>query len=208
MHVWKAGNDMSNHSVRFFDIQFQSQVAGAAFELNSFERLALPHLQGEVLDLGCGLGNLALAAARAGCSVTALDGSVTAIARIREAAMGASLQVEAREADLGHYAIDRDYDAIVAIGLLMFFPKHRAEALLTDIAAHVRPGGVAVLNALTEGTTFLGMFEPGHYHLFSRGALQAALPGWEILVASHDTFPASDDTVKAFDTVIARRPVG
>ena len=56
------------------------------FDLNSFERLALDYLQGEVLDLGCGLGNLALEAARRGCTVTAIDGSPTAIERIRAVA--------------------------------------------------------------------------------------------------------------------------
>ena len=197
---------MSSHTVHFFDTQFQRQLAGGDFALNPFERLALPYLKGEVLDLGCGLGNLALEAARSGCRVTALDGSATGIARIREIALSAGLAVEAHEADLAHYALERDYDAIVAIGLLMFFPRDRAEVLLANIVAHVRPGGVAVLNVLTEGTTFLGMFEPGHYHLFPRGALEQVLGGWEVLVAAHDTFPAPGDTLKAFDTVIARRP--
>lgn len=197
---------MSNHSVRFFETQFQRQVAGGEFELNPFERLALPYLRGEVLDLGCGLGNLALEAARSGCRVTALDGSATGIARLRETSLCAGLELEAHEADLACYRLERDYDAIVAIGLLMFLPRARAEALLADILAHVRPEGVVILNVLTEGTTFLGMFEPGHYHLFPRGAMEAVLSGWDILAASHDTFPAPNDTLKVFDTVIARRP--
>jgi len=197
---------MTTESVRFFETQFQAQVSTGEFVLNPFEHLALPYLNGEVLDLGCGLGNLALEAAVRGCRVTALDGSATAVGRIRETALARALAVEAHEADLGHYAIDRDYDAIVAIGLLMFFPRARAEPLLADIVAHVRPGGVVVLNVLTEGTTFLGMFEPDHYHLFPPGALKAALPGWEVLAESVDRFPAPGDTVKVFDTLIARRP--
>ena len=196
---------MPTDSVRFFDTQFQRQVNSGEFTLNPFERLTLPYLRGEVLDLGCGLGNLALEAARAGCQVTALDGSPTGIARLRETAACLTLPIEAHEADLGHWSCDRDYDAIVAIGLLMFFPRQRAEALLADIVAHVRPGGVVALNALTEGTTFLGMFEPDHYHLFAPGALKAALPGWEVLAESVDRFPAPGDTEKVFDTVIARR---
>ncbi len=201
---------MPTESVRFFETQFRLQVDTGEFALNPFERLALPYLKGDVLDLGCGLGNLALEAARAGCQVTALDGSPTGIARIREAAASQGtnqgLTLEAHEADLSHYVIDRDYDAIVAIGLLMFFPRERAEAMLADIVAHVKPGGIAVLNTLTVGTSFLGMFEPGHYHLFPVGAMKAALTGWEILAQSHDTFPAPGDTLKVFDTVIARRP--
>jgi len=197
---------MPTKSVRFFDTQFQRQVNAGEFELNPFERLALPYLKGEVLDLGCGLGNLALAAARAGCSVAALDGSPTGIARLRETAARLALPVAAHEADLGHWAGDRDYDSLVAIGLLMFFPRERAESLLADIVAHVRAGGVVALNVLIEGTTFLGMFEPGHYHLFAPGALKAALPGWDVLAESEDRFPAPGDTVKVFETVIARKP--
>ena len=197
---------MPTHSVRFFETQFRRQLDGGDFALNPFERLALPYLKGDVLDLGCGLGNLAQEAARMGCRVTALDGSPTGIARILESAANHGLAVEAHETDLSHYAIDRDYDAIVAIGLLMFFPRARAEAMLADILGHVKPGGVVALNTLTQGTSFLGMVEPGHCHLFPVGAMKAALAGWEILAESHEVFPAPGDTLKAFDTIIARRP--
>ncbi len=197
---------VATESVRFFENQFQRQVREGEFVLNPFERLTLPYLSGEVLDLGCGIGNLALEAARAGCRVTALDGSVTAIGNLRERAACAGLALEAREADLGRHRIERDYDAIVAIGLLMFFPRETAHALLADIAGHVRPGGVAAINVLIEGTSYLGMFEPGHYHLFAPGAIQGVLAGWEILAASIDAFPAPGDSRKVFETVIARRP--
>jgi tellurite methyltransferase len=197
---------MPTQSVAFFESQFQRQVAAGEYALNPFESLCLPYLGGEVLDLGCGLGNLALAAAAAGCRVTALDGSPTAIARINAAALAHGLPVQALTEDLGRHDIDRDYDSIVAIGLLMFFPRERAEAMLADIAAHVKPGGVVALNVLTTGTTFLGMFQEGHYHLFTPGALKSALPGWEILVESEETFPAPNGTVKVFDTLVARRP--
>ena len=69
----------TDSSVSFFDQQFQRQVRESDLALNPFEQQALPHLQGVVLDYGCGLGNLALAAARRGCNVVALDGSYNAI---------------------------------------------------------------------------------------------------------------------------------
>jgi SAM-dependent methyltransferase len=67
----------SDTSIRFFDTQFRHQVQAADLRLNPFEQRALPHLRGRVLDYGCGLGNLALAAARQGCEVLALEEGTT-----------------------------------------------------------------------------------------------------------------------------------
>jgi tellurite methyltransferase len=70
----------------------------------------------------------------------------------------------------------------------------------------VRPGGLAAINVLLEGTTYMAMFDPGGYCLFGRDELSNAFAGWEMVLSRHEDFPAPGDTVKRFHTLIARRP--
>lgn len=197
---------LPNSSVVFFERQFRQQVAAGDYVLNPFERAILPFLHGEVLDLGCGLGNLALAAARAGCRVTALDASPTAVADLRRRADAEGLFIETGEADLRRFTTRRSYDCVVSIGLLMFFPPAEARAMLAALGGWVRPGGVAAVNVLVEGTTYMDMFDPAGYCLFAEHEPEAAFPGWSREYASTDVFDAPGGTVKRFRTVVMRRP--
>jgi tellurite methyltransferase len=194
--------------VQFFEQQFQRQIRETDFALNPFEQLALPYLAGSVLDLGCGLGNLSLAAARRGCAVTAVDASSAAIERLHASAAQERLPLETQLADLADFRFGRDYDTIVAIGLLMFFRRERARALLRQIVQRARPGGRAIVNVLVEGTTYLGMFKPGEYYLFGENELEQAFAAWTLLAARRDSFPAPGGTRKEFATVVAQKPPG
>jgi SAM-dependent methyltransferase len=109
----------ANRSVAFFDEQFRRQLAAADFALNPFESAALPHLHGHVLDYGCGLGSLALAAARGGCTVLALAASTAAIEHLRAVAeprrcrWAPNRRTCAAIASRG--SIAEDFDAVVCI---------------------------------------------------------------------------------------------
>ncbi len=195
----------TNQSVTFFDTQFQKQVAGNDFALNPFEKVALPFVRGHVLDLGCGMGNLSVEAARRGANVLAVDASGAAIERVRKTALAENLAIDAVLADIGAYEITGRFDTIVAIGLLMFLKREKALALLADMQEHVVEQGFAIINVLTEGTTFMGMFEPNNYYLFGRRELEDQFKGWNILRSVHDSFDAPGNTKKEFSTVIAQK---
>lgn len=193
-------------SIRFFDTQFQRQVRDGDLKLNPFEVQALWYVRGRVLDYGCGLGNLAVAAARQGCRVVALDASRTAIEHLRQVAQAERLPIQAAEADLRTHEVHEDYDAVVCIGLLMFFDCPTALAQLQKLQSHVRPGGVAVVNVLVDGTTYVDMFDPASHCLFARDEMLDRFAGWEILHCMHEDFPAANERIKSFVTVIARKP--
>jgi tellurite methyltransferase len=195
----------TNRSVGFFNAQFRKQVDAGEFALNPFEQAALPFVAGRVLDLGCGLGNLSLEAARRGCEVTAVDASAAAIQRLAQAAAAENLRLKAGQSDLAGYSVAGAYDTVVAIGLVMFFDCAEAERLLGEIRRGVAPGGRAIVNTLVEGTTWMDPFEPGRYCLMPAGALERTFAGWEILLARRDEFPAPGGKLKKFETVIARR---
>ena len=192
-------------SVRFFDEQFQRQVAAGDLQLNPFEVAALPHIRGKVLDFGCGLGNLAVALARRGCAVVALDASHTAIEHLRSIAKRDALQIQAHEADLRSYDLREDFDAVVCIGLLMFFNCPTAFHQLAALQAHVRAGGTLIVNVLIEGTTYMDMFSPEGHCLFKPGYLRECLAAWELISYVHQEFAAPRGTVKIFETAIARK---
>lgn len=196
----------TSRSVQFFDQQFQLQLREAQLQLNPFEQSALPYLHGQVLDYGCGLGNLAVAAARQGCSVLALDGSATAIAHLRQVARTEGLRIEAAETELADYRLQQDFDTIVCIGLLMFLDCEHALRQLAQLQQRLRPGGVFILNLLVQGTTYLDMFDPQQQCLLPAQQVREHFAGWQLEQATTQDFPAPQQRVKAFLTLIARKP--
>ncbi|MBE7418838.1 MAG: class I SAM-dependent methyltransferase [Ideonella sp.] len=194
-------------SVRFFDAQFQRQIETGELELNPFEQQVLLHLRGEVLDAGCGLGNLALAAAERGCRVLALDASAAAVEHLRARAAARALPLRAEVADLrDHQPPVQAFDAVVSIGLLPYFDCASAQRQLVRLRNAVRPGGIAAINVLIEGTTWRAPFGHDPYCLFAPDALRCAFDGWALGLDCEQTFDAPDGTVKRFSTVVAQRP--
>ncbi|MFC6161527.1 class I SAM-dependent methyltransferase [Kribbella jiaozuonensis] len=104
----------------------------------------------DVLDVGCGTGNAALPAARAGARVTGLDLTPAMLAKARE--RGAGLGIDWVEGDAEELPFpDESFDVVLSSFGCMFAPRHQVVA--GEMARVLRPGGQLGVCAWTpEGT--------------------------------------------------------
>jgi ubiquinone/menaquinone biosynthesis C-methylase UbiE len=100
------------------------------------------------LEIGCGAGFLAVAMARLGYRVEAIDSSQAMVELAQRTAATAQLTSQIR-VDLGDaYALPfpgESFDLVVAIGLLPWLP--RVEPAILEVARVLKPGGHAILHA-------------------------------------------------------------
>jgi ubiquinone/menaquinone biosynthesis C-methylase UbiE len=136
-----------------------------------------------VLDVAAGNGNVALAAARRWCDVTATDYVPALLERARERADAERLRITFREADAEALPFPNgSFDVVVSTFGVMFTPdQERAAAELIRVCR--RGGKVGLANWTPEG--FIGqLFKTiGKYIAPPRGAKSPALWGTRLRIA-------------------------
>src|SRR5262252_5973130 len=96
--------------------------------------------QSRVLDSAAGAGGAALALARHGHKVTAIDASLAMVARMKQRASAMGLAIEALPMDGQNLAFpDASFDAAISILGVILFPD--AVRGLSELRRVVRPGG-------------------------------------------------------------------
>ena len=101
-----------------------------------------------VLDVACGTGNAALAAARSGTRVLGVDYVPQLLEGGRKRAATERLDVEFRLGDAEDLPVpDASFDAVLSVFGVMFAPDHRRAA--GEIARAARPGGTVGLASWT-----------------------------------------------------------
>lgn len=104
-----------------------------------------------MLDLGCGAGQIAIPAARAGVKVTGVDIATNLIERARARAEAEGLEAKFEEADAEMLPYpDASFDMVVSLIGAMFAP--RPDRVAEEMLRVCRPGGrIAMANWTPEG---------------------------------------------------------
>ena len=131
----------------------------------------------QVLDVACGTGNLAVIAARHGCTVWGIDIACNLIHQARVRAAQEGLRINYMEADAEALPFDEaQFDLVVSMFGAMFAP--RPEIVVAELARVTKSGGgVALANWTPEG--FIGkMFNIFKAHLPPPPAGVPSPMGW------------------------------
>lgn len=159
-------------------------------------RSAMGAGRGRLLDLGCGLGTVAIEAARAGFEVTATDVSPIAIAAAKERARGVAIEFVVD--DLLHSNLRATFDVIVDRAVLHTLPAASHDRYVRHVTRLLTVGGRLVLEAHCdpEEARHLGT------QAFDERRLHALLaPELEIVASSASTIAGA----KALRVVAVRR---
>jgi SAM-dependent methyltransferase len=134
-----------------------------------------------LLDVGCGAGQLALIAARAGAVVTGCDIATNWLekAKLRAAAEGLDVAFEEGDAEALPYE-DGQFDAVTSMFGAMFAP--RPELVAAELARVCRPGGVIAMANWTPAGFIGQMFKIIAKHIAPSGMPSPALWGDEATV--------------------------
>jgi len=139
--AWASGD----YAVIGTTLQIVGEMLAEACDLRWDER---------VLDVAAGNGNVTLAAARRGCSVTSTDYVAALLDRGAERARAERLKVEFKTADVEALPFeDASFDAVLSTFGVMFAPDHATSA--AEMMRVCKPGGrIGMANWTPEG--FIG----------------------------------------------------
>lgn len=159
----------------------------------------LIHPGTRVLDLACGEGRHAVAAAELGARVTGIDRDEPRLDVAREAAAARGVELELRSADLeGEWPALGTFEVVLAFNYL-------DRGRMPDLLARVAPGGVLVMETFLEAQRSLGWGPQSPDHLLKPGELVRLVRPLEVLHGREVYEPVDADRWRAVAAVVAER---
>lgn len=152
-----------------------------------------------MLDLACGSGRHAIAAAARGAEVVAIDRSREELAQAQRWAAEVGVRVEWRCEDLDTLSIPP-----AAFDVVMGF-RYLNRRRMADFVRAVRSGGYLIYETFHEGQTALGWGPGSADHLLRHGELISMVSPLEVLFA-REVVESSDNRSAALASVLAWRP--
>ena len=102
----------------------------------------------KVLDLMCGYGRHAIALARKGMAVTAVDNLSDYINEIKQVTEKESLSINPIQADVANFTASDTFDLAIIMGnSLNFFNANDTTGILKNVSSHLKPGGHLLINS-------------------------------------------------------------
>jgi tellurite methyltransferase len=159
------------------------------------------------LDLGCGIGRHALALARMGFAIDALDGSEIGLEVVRRTAADENLAIDTHHGTMTELPFaDQQFDYLLAFNVIYHGDPDILAETLAEIRRVLKPGGTLQLTMLSKRNVNFGVGEeiapntfvaPGasddkvHPHFYCNAAeLVALLDGFELVsLIDHEQKP-------------------
>ena len=136
-----------------------------------------------LLDVGCGAGQLALIAARAGARVAGCDIATNWLERARARAAAEGLEITFDEGDAESLPYeDSQFEAVISFVGAMFAP--RPEMVAAELTRVCQPGGIIAMANWTPGGFVGQMFKTIAKHIAPTGMPSPVLWGDETTVRS------------------------
>ena len=153
-----------------------------------------------VLDLACGTGVHAIAAAKQGAKVVGVDADPGSLEVAETAAAKANVTVKWVQADLTADPVpDGPYDVVMAFSYL-------DRAQMPRFLDAVKPGGYFMLETFLEQQRELGWGPTADEHLLKSGELWSLVEPFEIVLA-REVLEILDGRSRAVASILAQRPL-